>query len=602
MRLLVTGGSGFLGRRVVTSALDRGDQITVLVRGDRADGVARRLGARTVRADLDYPATVEAAFRAVAADALLSIASLGTGHAPGLVAAAEKAGPRRAVFLSTTGIFTTLEPSSKRVRTAAEETIQASDLDWTIIRPTMIYGGPDDRNMCRLLRYLRRCPVVPVPGGGRHLQQPVHVDDLADVVLRAVTTQAAVRRAYNIAGPDALTFRQIIITAGDAVGRQVVCVPIPVGPARAVVGAYERRVDRPRLKSEQISRLVEDKHFPINDARRDLGFAPRTFADGIRAQAGARPSSPAVRQTRGAGRSPSPTAHPVTVSRMLSSELRGINAVAGQRAAVRFAGAVAAHSRAVVSTGALTAADSAMAGRHWTFRPLDGVEITLPGTAFGAARRMYCRGVRSVIPGYAPRPGEIVVDLGAGEGLFSLLAAKAGADVIAVESRPAFANALIRHAQLNNVDHRVQALRALVDSGPRELPGLAAPGTPPDGAGEVRRLRLTEVFEHGGADHVNLIRIALDGAEFALFDEPDWLAAVDRVVVEVRTAAGSPRTLAAVLEQHGFTTTLADSTSRGAEPGDSPAGYLYARRRVQTIAGPWTAPRTSTEPTAEVPA
>lgn len=602
MKLLVTGGSGFLGRRVVTSALDRGYQVTVLVRSDKADDTVRRLGAGTVRGDLDHPASVEAAFRTVAANTLLSIASLGTGHAPTIVAGAESAGLRRAVFLSTTGIFTTLDPPSKRVRTAAEETIRASDLDWTIIRPTMIYGGPDDRNMCRLLGLLRHCPVIPVPGGARHLQQPVHVDDLADVVLRALTTEAAVRRSYDIAGPAALTFREIILTAGDAVGRRVVCVPVPVGPARSLVGAYERRVDRPWLKAEQISRLVEDKCFPIDDARRDLGFAPRTFADGIRAQAGLRPAGLDGVRTRRAGRPPTPAASPApSALGALTSELRGIGAVAGRRAALRFAGAVAANARAIISTGALTAADSAMAGRDWMFRPLDNMEIVLSGTAFGGARRMYCRGVCSALPGYTPRPGEVIVDLGAGQGLFSVLAAKAGADVIAVETRPEFVSAFTRHAQLNDVSHRIQLLHALVDARPRGLSGSTPRGTAMNGTGEVQRLRLTEVFEHGGVDHIDLIRITLGGSEFAVFDEPDWLAAVDRIVVEVHPAFGSPKTLTAVLEHHGFDTVLLDSMSRvTTDLGNAPSGYLHARRRNLVTASPRAAERIETESTTEV--
>ncbi|WP_018640452.1 NAD-dependent epimerase/dehydratase family protein [Parafrankia elaeagni] len=288
MRLLVTGGSGFLGRRVVLRALDQGHQVTALVRSPSAQDLMRGLGARTVHGDLNRPAAAEAAFGEATADTLISIASLGTGHAPTVVAAAEHAGIRRAVFLSTTGIFTTLDPPSKRVRTAAEATIRSSVLEWTIVRPTMIYGGPDDRNMCRLLTLLRRCPVMPLPGGGHHLQQPVHVEDLAEVVLRAAQTRAAVRRSYNIAGPEPSTFREIVATASDAVGRRVVCVPFPAGPVRALVRAHERRSSRPRLKAEQISRLLEDKCFPIDEARRDLGFAPRTFADGIRAQAQSR--------------------------------------------------------------------------------------------------------------------------------------------------------------------------------------------------------------------------------------------------------------------------------------------------------------------------
>ncbi|MDT3443971.1 MULTISPECIES: NAD(P)H-binding protein [unclassified Pseudofrankia] len=312
MRLLVTGGSGFLGRRVVATAVARGDKVIGLARSAAAAATLAELGASAVRADLDDAAGTRAAFASAGADALLNLASLGFGHAGTIVDAAGAAGLRRAVFVSTTAVTTTLNAPSKRVRLAAEETIRASGLDWTIIRPTMIYGGPDDRNMCRLLALLRRSPVMPLPGDGRGLHQPVHVEDLADVLLRAVESDIAVGRRYDVAGPRALPLREIVDESAAALGRRVTCVPVPLGPTirlAELVGrlagpsrgsargttwnSSPRLAPSPRggrrwISAEQIARLAEDKAFSIEAAAADLRFAPRSFADGIRAQAGHR--------------------------------------------------------------------------------------------------------------------------------------------------------------------------------------------------------------------------------------------------------------------------------------------------------------------------
>jgi uncharacterized protein YbjT (DUF2867 family) len=71
--------------------------------------------------------------------------------------------------VSTTAVTTTIKAPSKRLRLAGEATVRESILDWTIVRPTMIYGAPDDRNLARLLRLLKKTPVIPLPGGGRRL-------------------------------------------------------------------------------------------------------------------------------------------------------------------------------------------------------------------------------------------------------------------------------------------------------------------------------------------------------------------------------------------------------------------------------------------------
>lgn len=289
MNVHVTGGSGFLGGSVIPRLVAAGHQVTALARRPPAADRVAALGAAPVYGDLDDPASVDAAFAGSGAKALVNLASLGFGHAPTIVAAAEEAGIGRAVFVSTTSIHTRLATASKPVRVAAERLVMDSALDWTILRPTMIYGTPADRNMARLLQGLRRLPVFPLPGGGAGLQQPVHVDDLAAAVVAALDRPATIGRAYDLAGPDALTFREIVEQSGGAVQRRPRLVPVPIGPVVALLRLYETVTPAPRLKAEQVARLAEDKAVDIGPARADLGFDPRSFAEGIRAEAAMSP-------------------------------------------------------------------------------------------------------------------------------------------------------------------------------------------------------------------------------------------------------------------------------------------------------------------------
>ncbi|MGI9605159.1 MAG: NAD-dependent epimerase/dehydratase family protein [Acidimicrobiales bacterium] len=281
MRVLVTGGSGFTGGFVVRELVGRGHDVVALARSGEAADVVRAAGAENVWGDLDDPQSIDVAFADSKADALVNVASLGFGHTPVILAAAENGGIRRAVFVSTTAIFTTLPAPSKAVRVAAEDSIMASDLDWTIIRPTMIYGAPGDRNVERLVRLARRSPALPLPGGGAHLQQPVHVADLAAAIVTAVERDVAIGNAYDVAGPVAITFREIVEQTQEACGRGARTVALPVGPVRRLVAAQERLLPRPRLKVEQMDRLEEDKVFDIEAARRDLGHDPRSFREGL---------------------------------------------------------------------------------------------------------------------------------------------------------------------------------------------------------------------------------------------------------------------------------------------------------------------------------
>ena len=297
MRLLVTGGSGFLGGYVLAEAVRRGHSCVALARSPAAARAVAARGAAPLTGDLDDLAGLTDVFARAGADALVNLASLGFGHAPGIVRAAVAAGLGKSVFVSTTAVTTTLAAPAKAVRLAAEEEIRRSGLSWTILRPTMIYGAAGDRNLSRLLALLarrrhapvpRRVPLmVPVPGGGLQRQQPVHVADLADAVLTAAERQEAAGRCYDVAGPEPLTFADLLHASGAAVDCRVRLVPVPMAPVVALTRGYERISRQPRIRAEQWQRLAEDKAFRIEAAARDLGYAPRAFADGIRAEAAA---------------------------------------------------------------------------------------------------------------------------------------------------------------------------------------------------------------------------------------------------------------------------------------------------------------------------
>jgi uncharacterized protein YbjT (DUF2867 family) len=285
MKLLVTGGSGFLGGYVLEEAARRGHEVVALARSETAAAAVAKRGARPLTGDLDDPGRLPDVFSAAQCTSLLNIASLGFGHAPAIVEAARAAGIDRAVFVSTTAVTTRLAAHSKRVRLDAEWQIRKSGLKWTIVRPTMIYGAPGDRNLSRLLAVLARVPVLPVPGGGRHLQQPVHVADVAGAVLSAVAEPATADAIYDLAGPDPLPFAELLRISARAVGSRTRFVPVPLAPVVAAARCYERLSAHPRIRAEQIQRLAENKAFAIGDAARDLGYAPRPFAEGILVEA-----------------------------------------------------------------------------------------------------------------------------------------------------------------------------------------------------------------------------------------------------------------------------------------------------------------------------
>lgn len=279
MKVLVTGATGFTGSYVVPRLLQENLEVSCFVRSASDFSFLPLDQVQLVYGDLNEPASLAAALAGI--DVLVNIASLGFGHAQNIVAAALQAGVSKAIFISTTAIFTQLNVTSKSTRLAAESTITKSPLSYTILRPTMIYGNRRDRNMCRLIRYLSRWPVIPIFGDGQSLQQPVYVEDVAQAVAQAVLSKRAINKAYNISGAAPLTYTQVIDIICEQLKRKVQKIYIPYSPIVKGLNMLERIPIPFPIKAEQILRLNENKNFDHSDATNDLGYRPHSFAEGI---------------------------------------------------------------------------------------------------------------------------------------------------------------------------------------------------------------------------------------------------------------------------------------------------------------------------------
>ena len=282
MKVFVTGATGFTGSRVVALLLQSGYQVRCLYRpkSDRSVLLRDQPEIEWTSGDLSDTQALSASMQGM--EALVSIASLGFGHAESIVDAALNAGIERGIFISTTAIFTQLNARSKKLRIAAERTIENSRLSYTILRPTMIYGSPRDRNMWRLIRFMRISPILPVFGDGNSLQQPVYVEDVAKAIVNSLLNDETVCKNYNISGKYPLTYNEVIDTVARQMKKRIGKIHVPTRLVVSLLRLFERvRIPFP-LKAEQVLRLNENKAFSHADAQSDFDYNPLSFEDGIK--------------------------------------------------------------------------------------------------------------------------------------------------------------------------------------------------------------------------------------------------------------------------------------------------------------------------------
>ena len=277
MRVLLTGATGLLGGELLKLLLAEGHEARCLLRAGSPN--ASRLDAERAEIFRGDAADEEDLLRALqGTEALLHVA--GIEYAQPVVEAARRAGVGRVVVVGSTSVHSSYEfRAGPKLR--MERLVRRSGLDWTIVRPSMIYGSERDKNVQRLLRFLGRSPVFPMFGPGTNLWQPVYHEDCARGVYEALVRLSAVGRSYDLPGGESLTYLDLVKTAAGALGKKPRIVRLPLEPVRLLLGAAEKlRLPLP-VGSEQVLRLREDKAYPYEEARRELGYAPRPFREGV---------------------------------------------------------------------------------------------------------------------------------------------------------------------------------------------------------------------------------------------------------------------------------------------------------------------------------
>ena len=281
MRILVSGGTGLLGQGFLRVLRESGEhEVRCLVR--TTSPVERLRGLELAYGDAQDAGSIEKALRGT--DAFIHIA--GIEYTPWVLKAMHRAEVERLVVAGSTSAHSRFE-SRSAPRLTNEALLPESGLRWTVVRPSMIYGSELDHNMHKLLRFLGHSPVFPLFGSGENLWQPVYYEDLARGLYAALMKpEKSEGQTYDLPGLRPLTYMDLVRTAADALGKKTRIVRLPAESVRRLLQVAEGLGLPVPVSSEQVLRLREDKAYPYDKAREELGYAPRTFKEGIALEVG----------------------------------------------------------------------------------------------------------------------------------------------------------------------------------------------------------------------------------------------------------------------------------------------------------------------------
>ncbi len=287
--ILVTGGTGYVGSRIVQKLVEQGRDVRVLVH-DAAAGARVPTGATAVMGDVTEPETLPDAFAGV--DTVIHLVAIiretrgatferlnyeGTVHA---VDAAKGAGVRRWLQMSALGAMPDPRFPYQDTKYRAEEYVKRSGMNWTIFRPSIIFG-PGDQFFSTLYGLSKIPGPFPLPGGGVAKFQPIWLWDVVDAYINALDNPQTVGQTYELGGPQVMSYKEMVGIMMDATGTHRPTLPLPIPLIQPFAFLFDKALTKPPVTPEQLKMLQVDNSSTHSATASLIHREPRALADGL---------------------------------------------------------------------------------------------------------------------------------------------------------------------------------------------------------------------------------------------------------------------------------------------------------------------------------
>ncbi|MBI4298994.1 MAG: complex I NDUFA9 subunit family protein, partial [Chloroflexi bacterium] len=284
--ILVTGPTGYVGRRIVTALASRGYPFRCLIHTPSRSSFLQLQNVETVEGDIMNPNSMVAALRGV--DTVIHLVAvirkkggsnfervnhLGTRNT---LKAAKEAGVKRFLHASTIGAADYPSISYLHSRWLGEQEVINSDIPFTILRFSLGFGEGDEFfNVLAAL--VKALPVVPVIGNGKARFQPIAVEEVAECFVRAYEDSSTIGKTIEIGGPEYLSYEEIIDLISQTLNIRIAKVHVPVTLVRPLVKVMEVLTPHPPVTSEQLKMLKIDNITKLDAVEKNFGFRPMTI-------------------------------------------------------------------------------------------------------------------------------------------------------------------------------------------------------------------------------------------------------------------------------------------------------------------------------------
>lgn len=165
-------------------------------------------------------------------------------------------------------------------KTRQEEMVRDSNLDWVILRPTLMFGHFDRKHLGWLSRFMEKSPVFPIPGNGRYTRQPLYAKDFCHIIASCIKSQP-VNQIHNISGQEQVDYLDIIKGIKKYSGARSLLVHVPYWMFHSLLKTYALFDHNPPFTTQQLEALVIDEVFDLIDWEQVFDIKATPFSRAI---------------------------------------------------------------------------------------------------------------------------------------------------------------------------------------------------------------------------------------------------------------------------------------------------------------------------------